>query len=604
MFGYMGKVLRVNLSSGSCELEDLSVENAEKFIGARGLGVKMYLDEVDPKVEALSSENKLIIATGPLTGTIAPTGGRYMVISKSPLTQTIGTANSGGFFGSNLKKAGIDVVIIEGQAVAPVYLLIENDSVQLKDATHLWGKRVKETTEILHEETSAKHKILTIGPAGENVSLMSAIMNDVDRAAGRGGLGAIMGYKNLKAIAVLGNQSVPLPNTENFRTVMKEKIQKIKSDPVGGEGLRAYGTAVLVNIINENGMHPKKNFAQGYSELEEIDRVSGETLASEHLTRALPCASCPISCGREVKLRDGTVAGGPEYETLWAFGADCHNFNLESINEMNMLCNDYGMDTISVGATIAAAMDLFEQGHIKEAELDDGLSLKWGDFASMEQWIPKIALRQGFGAKMTDGSYRLCQAYDAPEYSMSVKKQEIAAYDPRGAKGIGLNYATNNRGGCHIKGYTINPEILGYPVKVDRLSEDLDKVSLTVMFQDLTAVIDSMGLCIFTTFGLKDVQDYVDMINVTCATEHSSESLLEAGARIYSLERMFNEKNGFTRKDDTLPKRILEETLAEGPIKDEQINLSAMLDKYYQVRGWSQDGIVTEATKARLDILL
>ncbi|KNF07956.1 tungsten-containing aldehyde:ferredoxin oxidoreductase Aor [Gottschalkia purinilytica] len=603
MYGYMGKVLRVNLTKGTCLYEDLNMENAKNFIGARGLGVKTYIDEVDPNVEAISEENKIILATGPVTGTMAPTGGRYMVISKAPLTGTIGTANSGGFFGTHIKKSGLDMIIIEGKAKEPVYLLIEDDKAELRSAKHLWGKKLEDTTKTLKSETSNKHKILAIGPAGENLSLMSAIMNDIDRAAGRGGMGAIMGFKNLKAISILGTQTVKVPNKDKFREVAKEKINLIKNDPVGGTGLRAYGTAVLVNIINENGMHPVKNFKEGYTGLEKIDKVSGETLASEHLTRAVGCASCPISCGREVKLPNGDIVGGPEYETIWSFGPDCDNYDLDSVNILNMLCNEYGLDTISAGATLAAAMELYENGFIKDEELQsDGLSLKWGDKDSMIKWLHKIALREGFGAKMTDGSYRLCESYDQVDTSMSVKKQEVAAYDPRGAKGIGLNYATNNRGGCHIKGYMINPEILGYPTKVDRLTDDKDKVDLTVIVQNLTAVVDSMGMCIFTTFGLKDNQDYADILNAVCGTDYTGDTLLEVGERIYSLERMYNEKCGFSRADDTLPKRLTDEAMPSGPVKGEKVNLEKMLDNYYISRGWSQDGIVTEETKKHLGL--
>lgn len=603
MYGYMGKVLRVDLTQGSCTFEDLNMKNAQDFIGCRGLGVKTYTDEVDPAVDPFSSENKIILANGPITGTSAPTGGRYMVITKAPLTGTIGIANSGGYFGTQMKRTGLDMIIFEGKSEKPVYLVIEDDKAELRDATHIWGKLSSETTALIKGETSDKHRVLCIGPAGENLSLMSAIMNDVDRAAGRGGLGAVMGSKNLKGIAALGSKKVAIPDQEKFLSVVKEKTLKITSDPVGGTGLRAYGTAVLVNIINENGIHPVKNFQKAYTPLEKIDLVSGETLAKERLTRATNCASCPISCGREVKLPDGQIVGGPEYETLWSFGADCDNYDLDSIDILNHLCNELGLDTITAGATIASAMELYEKGLIKDEELAaDGLTLKWGDTKSMIEWLPKMALRQGFGAKMADGSYRMCAEKNATEYSMSVKKQEIAAYDPRGAKGIGLNYATNSRGGCHIKGYMINPEILGYPVKIDRLAQDEDKAKFTAVFQDLSAVIDSMGMCLFTTFGLKDAQDYVDILNATAGTTHTVDTLMEAGARIYSLERLFNAKQGFDRKDDTLPKRLTDDPMPEGPVKGETVDLQSMLNYYYAARGWTNDGYVSDATKEKLGL--
>lgn len=603
MYGYMGNVLRVNLTQGTTKLEALNEKDAKDYIGSRGLGVKTYMDEVDTTVKALSEENKVMIATGPLTGTFAPTGGRYMVITKSPLTERIGIANSGGYFGTQLKKAGIDMVIIEGKAQKPMYLLIEEDRIELRDAGHLWGKVLSETTKILEEETSSKHKILAIGPAGENLSPMGAVMNDIDRAAGRGGLGAVLGFKNLKAIVARGDKEVPLPDKAGYLKTVKEKVEKLKNDPVGGEGLPLYGTAVLVNIINEHGIHPSKNFQEGYTDPDTIDKVSGETLAKDYLTRKTHCASCPIGCGREVKLDDGRIVGGPEYETLWSFGADCYNFDLNNINEANELCNEYGLDTISAGATIAAAMEMYDKGYITDKDIEaDGISLKWGDADSILKWLHKTGRNEGFGAKMAEGSYRLCESFGHPELSMSVKKQEIAAYDPRGAKGIGLNYATSNRGGCHIKGYMINAEILGYPVKMDRFTEDEEKVAMTILFQDLTALVDAMGICIFTTFGLKDVQDYVDLMNGCCGTDHTIESLLEAGSRIWQLERIYNLDNGLTRAEDTLPDRLVKEALPDGPSADEMIGLDAMITEYYRQRGWDASGELLAETADKFGI--
>jgi len=603
MYGYMGNVLRVNLTKGTTEIEALNMEDVKNYIGSRGLGVKTYMDEVDPKVEALSEENKVMIATGPLTGTFAPTGGRYMVITKSPLTERIGIANSGGYFGTQLKKAGIDMVIIEGKATKPTYLLIEENHIELKDASNLWGKVLSETTKILEEETSSKHKILAIGPAGENLSPMAAVMNDIDRAAGRGGLGAVLGFKNLKAIVARGNKDVPLPDKDAYLKTVKEKVKKLKNDPVGGEGLPLYGTAVLVNIINEHGIHPNKNFQDGYLDPDTIDKVSGETLTRDYLTKKTNCASCPIGCGREVKLDDGRIVGGPEYETIWSFGADCYNFDLNNINEANELCNEYGMDTISAGATIAAAMEMYEKGYIKDEDIKgDGLSLKWGDTKAILQWLHKTGRNEGFGAKLAEGSYRLCESFGHPELSMSVKKQEIAAYDPRGSKGIGLNYATSNRGGCHIKGYMINAEILGYPVKVDRFTEDEEKVATTILFQDLTSFVDAMGICIFTTFGLKDVQDYVDLINGCCGTDYTNKTLLEAGARIWQLERLYNIENGLTCKEDTLPERLIKETLKKGPAANEKIDIDSMVTEYYKQRGWDSNGMMLADTAEKFGI--
>ncbi|AVP62095.1 aldehyde ferredoxin oxidoreductase [Clostridium botulinum] len=600
MYGYNGKILRIDLTNRECTLEPLDEEKAKKFIGARGLGVKTLLEEIDPKIEPLSIENKLVIVTGPITGAPMPTSGRYMVVTKAPLTGTIAISNSGGKWGTELKNAGYDMIIVQGKSDVPVYVNIEDDKIEIKEANHLWGKTSLETTEILCNENNERAKVLCIGPAGEKLSLMAAIMNDIDRAAGRGGVGAVMGSKNLKAIVVKGSGKVKVFNEEEAKKVSLEKIKILREDPVAGGGLPTYGSAVLVNIINENGVHPVRNFQKSYTD--EADKISGETLTEDCLVRKNPCYRCPIACGRWVKLDDGTECGGPEYETLWSFGSDCDVYDLNAINVANMLCNEYGLDTISAGATIAAAMELYEKGYIKDEDIkEDGLSLKWGDAEAVVGWTKKMALREGFGDKMSDGSYRLCESYGVPEFSMTVKKQELPAYDPRGIQGHGITYAVNNRGGCHIKGYMISPEILGYPEKLDRFSLE-GKAAYAKIFHDLTAVIDSLGLCIFTTFGL-GVQDYVDMYNVVVGGKlHDTESIMEAGDRIWTLEKLFNLEAGIDSSHDTLPKRLLKEPIPEGPSKGYVHKLSELLPEYYTVRGWDKNGIPTEDTLKKLGL--
>ncbi|ABS32898.1 aldehyde ferredoxin oxidoreductase family protein [Clostridium botulinum] len=600
MYGYNGKILRIDLTNRNCTLEPLDEEKAKKFIGARGLGVKTLLEEIDPKIDPLSIENKLVIVTGPITGAPMPTSGRYMVVTKAPLTGTIAISNSGGKWGTELKNAGYDMIIVQGKSEVPVYVNIEDDKIEIKEAEHLWGKTSLETTKILCNENNERAKVLCIGPAGEKLSLMAAIMNDIDRAAGRGGVGAVMGSKNLKAIVVKGSGKVKVVNGEEAKKISLEKIKILREDPVAGGGLPTYGSAVLVNIINENGVHPVRNFQKSYTD--EADKISGETLTEDCLVRKNPCYRCPIACGRWVKLDDGTECGGPEYETLWSFGSDCDVYDLNAINVANMLCNEYGLDTISAGATIAAAMELYEKGYIKDEDIkEDGLSLKWGDAEAVVGWTKKMALREGFGDKMADGSYRLCESYGVPEFSMTVKKQELPAYDPRGIQGHGITYAVNNRGGCHIKGYMISPEILGYPEKLDRFSLE-GKAAYAKIFHDLTAVIDSLGLCIFTTFGL-GVQDYVDMYNVVVGGKlHNAESIMEAGDRIWTLEKLFNLEAGIDSSHDTLPKRLLKEPIPEGPSKGCVHKLSELLPEYYAVRGWDKNGIPTEDTLKKLGL--
>ncbi|MBF4692918.1 aldehyde ferredoxin oxidoreductase family protein [Fusibacter ferrireducens] len=591
MYGYQGQVLRVNLTKGVCTVEALDEAMAKKFVGGRGLGTKMFANEVSPTVDALSEENKLFIVTGPLTGTPTPTGGRYMVITKSPLTGTIASSNSGGYWGPELKFAGYDIIVLEGKSNKPVYIMIEDDKVEIRDAAHIWGKVVSETTEILKKEIPEKSRVMTIGPAGEKLSKMAAIMNDKDRAAGRSGVGAVMGSKNLKAITVRGTKKVEVADAEALKQVVKDCNAKIRENGVTGQGLPTYGTAVLVNIINENGVFPVNNFQS--SHFDRAEELSGETLTEQYLVRKDPCYRCPIACGRYCKV-DDIEGGGPEYETIWAFGGDCGVSDMGAVIKANYWCNELGIDTITAGSTIAAAMELYEKGYIKDSELD-GVSLKFGDNDAVVEWTKRMGLREGFGNKMADGSYRLAESYGVPEFSMTVKKQELPAYDPRGIQGQGLQYATSNRGGCHVRGYMISPEILGLPEKLDRFTLE-GKAGWVKIFQDLTAFIDASGLCLFTSFAM-GAGDYASMINNVIGTDWSAEDVLLAGERIWNIERLFNLAAGIDASQDTLPKRLLEDPIEAGPSEGNVTRLSELLPEYYELRGWGADGIPTQARK-------
>ncbi|NYE56668.1 aldehyde ferredoxin oxidoreductase family protein [Carboxydothermus ferrireducens] len=588
MAGYCGKVLRVNLSTGEIKKEPLDMEVAKKFLGGRGLGSYILSKEIDPAVDPLSPENKIIFATGPLTGSSAPTSGRYMVVTKSPLTGTIASSNSGGFWGAELKFAGYDLIIVEGKAAKPSYIYINDDTVEIRDAQNYWGKLVSETTELLQKEVGdPKARVLTIGPAGERLSPIAAVMNEKYRAAGRSGVGAVMGSKNLKAIVVRGSGKIEPAEPEKTKELLSRLLKKIREDGVTGQGLPNYGTAVLVNIINENGILPTNNFQKSY--FPTADEISGETLSEKYLVKKDPCYRCPIACGRYCKV-DDEEGGGPEYETIWAFGADCGVDDLAAIIKANNLCNEYGLDTISAGATIACAMELYEKGYIKKEELD-GPELKFGSAEAVIEWTRKMGAGEGFGAKLALGSYRLAESYGVPELSMSVKKQELPAYDPRGVQGHGLQYATSNRGGCHVRGYLISPEILGSPEKIDRFALE-GKANWAKLFQDLTAVIDSLGLCLFTSFAL-NADDYRELFNYIVGENYTTEDILTAGERIWNLERVFNLKAGIDASQDTLPKRLLEEPVPDGPSKGHKHRLAELLPEYYKVRGWDEKGVPT-----------
>jgi aldehyde:ferredoxin oxidoreductase len=592
MYGWIGTILRVNLTNRTVSKEPLDLALAKQYIGARGLGTKIMYDEVDPKVDPLSPANKLIFAPGPLTGTFAPSGGRYNVITKGPLTGTIAASNSGGAFGPELKFAGYDLVIIEGKASGPVYLYIRDDKVEIRDADKIWGKEVPDTTDLIRAETDEDAKVACIGPAGEKQVLFACVMNEMHRAAGRSGVGAVMGSKNLKAIAVVGGGAVTVADPQAFKASVLTARQKILSHPVGGQGLKAYGTDVLINIMNQTGGLPTHNFREGT--FATADKVGGESLSANLLLRPKGCFSCVISCGRVTEVKNPKYQGageGPEYETAWALGPDCGIDDLEAITKANYLCNELGMDPITMGSTIACAMDLYESGIITLKDTG-GIPLNFGNAEVMVEMVRKTGLREGFGEKLALGSYRLAESYGHPEYSMTVKKQEMPAYDPRAVQGIGVHYSTSNRGGCHVRGYTIAVEVLGNPVKMDNLTTE-GKAQLSIAFQNLTAALDSTGACLFATFGMS-ADELAQMVSTLTGVPYPTEELLKAGERIWNLERLWNLKAGFTSKDDTLPERLLKDPLPSGGAKGQVNRLGQMLPEYYQLRGWDKNGVPTE----------
>lgn len=596
---YMGAMLRVNLTDGTLKTESFPKELAKLYLGGRGLATKMFIDETDPKIDPLSPENKLLFATGPLTNTTAATGGRYMVITKSPLTGLIACSNSGGYFGARMKKAGYDILIFEGKSPKPVYLYLGEDKAELRDAGHLWGKRVSEATDMLIAEVGQKNASVTcIGPAGENLSFISSVMNDKYRAAGRSGVGAVMGSKNLKAVIAFGNKKSPIVNEEKMREVVKAQLKMIKDNPVTSTGLPTLGTKVLDNIINESGLYPTRNFQE--AQFSRVSQMSGEALADKYLVKNVACYACPIGCGRLVELPNGMTGEGPEYESGWAFGPMCDISDLNAITEANLICNDLGLDTISAGVTIAAAMELFERGHIPVEDLGKGPSLKFGTTEALAWYLKQMAYRQGIGDKMSDGSYRLAEFYGHPEYSMSVKKQELPAYDPRGVQGHGLSYATSNRGGCHVRGYLISPEILGSPQKLDPQTLD-GKPEWVMGFQDLTALIDAAGLCLFTSFAL-GAPEYAALLNAALGGNWSPEDIVKIGERIWNIEKKYNLDAGMDPASDTLPDRFLKDPISSGPNKGNTHHLAELLPKYYAVRGWDEKGIPGKEKLASLSI--
>jgi len=613
---WAGKILRVNLSAGTVTSEPLNMTWAKQYLGSRGLATKYLVEEISATVDPLSVDNKIIWATGPLTGTMASTGGRYTVVTKGPLTGAIACSNSGGYWGAELKMAGWDMVIFEGKSAKPVYLSISDDMAELKDASHLWGKSVWETEETLKKQhQDPQLRISSIGLAGENQVLYAAVVNDLHRAAGRSGVGAVMGSKNLKAIAVRGTKGVGnIANPKEFMKVTFEKKKILADNAVTGQGLPTYGTQVLMNVINEIGALPTRNHRD--SQFEGAKDISAEAMATprasdgkKQLVTNQACFGCTIACGRISKI-DPThfsvvnkpqywgATGGLEYEAAWALGAANGVDDLEALQYANTICNEQGMDPITFGATIGAVMELYEMGVISKETL--GIEAPFGSAKALCELADMTAAGTGFGKEIGQGSKRLTAKYGHPELSMSVKGQEFPAYDGRGIQGMGLAYATSNRGACHLRGYTVASEVLGIPVKTDPLVSE-GKPELVMAFQDATAAFDSAGICIFTSFawGLADVQPQVA---AACGEEFTLENLSLIGERIWNMERDFNNRAGFTEKDDTLPPRLLNEAVKTGPAKGLVSKLPEMLPKYYEIRGWDTGGRLKPETRAKLGL--
>ncbi len=613
---WAGRILRVDLTKGTCTAEPLNMEWARAYVGQRGLATKYFSAEVDPKVDPLSPENKIIWATGPLTGTMASTGGRYSVITKGPLTGAIACSNSGGYWGAELKMAGWDMIVFEGKSPKPVYLYVENEHAQLLDAAFLWGKSVWETEPALQ----AKHqdpqiRVSSIGRAGETGCLYAAVVNDLHRAAGRSGVGAVMGSKNLKAIAVRGTKGVG--NIRDFPAFMQATAaaKKVLADnAVTGQGLPKFGTQVLMNVINEIGAMPTRNHRD--VQFEGAKDISVEAMAQPRKTDGKPnlvtnqaCFGCTIACGRiskmdekhftvETKPQYWGASGGLEYEAAWALGSANGVNDLEALTYANFLCNEQGMDPISFGATIGAVMELYEMGVLTKEQL--GIEAPFGSARALAHFAEITTKGEGFGKEIAQGSKRLCAKYGHPELSMSVKGQEFPAYDSRAIQGMGLTYATSNRGACHLRSYTVASEVLGIPVKTDPLTTD-GKPALVKAFQDATAVFDSAGVCIFTTFAWT-LADLAPQLAAACTPEFTLEELNLIGERIWNLERDFNNRAGFTAKDDSLPKRLLTEPAQTGPAKGKVNGLATMLPEYYALRGWDENGQLKPETRARLKL--
>ena len=610
--GWQGKVLRIDLTAMTAKTEPLNMAWAERYLGQRGLASKYLFEEMDPKADPLSPENMMIFATGPLTGTMASTGGRWSVVTKGALTDAIACSNSGGYFGGELKLAGWDMVIFTGRAPHPVYLMIQDDDAEILDARDfIWGETVWETEErIKKRHQDPMIRIASIGKAGEKLVRFACIMNDRDRAAGRSGVGAVMGSKNLKAVAVRGSKGVAVNDPKRFLAVVRQMREKLDVH-AARRRLGKVGTHAMMDNTNAWGSLPTRN-----SRDVQFEGNPNVNVKAAHTPRASDnkanvistkaCFACSIGCGRiakidpdhftlntdEQKKRYGKAIGGLEYESIFALAPMVGCDDLDAATYANALCNEHGMDPISFGGSVSAAMELFEEGVITTDDTG-GIELNFGNAEALCRLAELTGAGEGFGAEIGLGSKRLCEKHGRPEYSIAVKGQEIPGYDTRAMQGMGLAYATSNRGACHMR---------ASPYAKDFASVDTDgRAELVRDTQDLAAAKDSTGLCAFAG-NAWDIADYAAQVDAACGGNWDEARMKETGERIWTLERQFNLRAGMTKADDTLPARFLKEAAKTGAAKGKVTELDVMLPEYYELRGWTKEGVPTNETLDRVGL--
>ncbi|WP_458188099.1 aldehyde ferredoxin oxidoreductase family protein [Haladaptatus sp. NG-WS-4] len=619
--GFHDHVARVDLSDETVNYESIDDDDAKKYIGARGLGVKYVFDQ-GPDVDPLGPDNLLAFMNGPLTGTQTVMSGRIAVCTKSPLTNTVTDSHHGGWSGARLKWAGFDGLLFEGKAEDPVFAVIEDGEVELRDASHLWGWGVHDTLDDLEDEVEGEFgknlSAMAIGPGGENQVRFACIINEDDRASGRGGTGAVMGSKNLKAIVIKSNTKMPKPaDPETFKKGHQQAMQAIQESDVTAPnegGLSMFGTNVLMNVTEEMDGLPTRNgkYTSTHSEAEsdtrepniDAERVSGENVRENILVDEPTCHSCPVACKKEVEVQvhhkgeDMNVRmESYEYESAWALGPNSMNDDRDKVALMIDRCNDMAIDTIEMGNTMAMAMEATEEGR-----LDEGLD--WGDVDTMVDMIDRVAHRDDELAELlAKGAAGAAAELGDPEMALDVKGQTMAAYDPRSMKGMAIGYATSNRGACHLRGYTPSAEILGIPEKVDP-TEWEGKGELCATFQDMHAISDSFDICKFNAFA-EGIEEYVLQYNGITGLDVTEDELLETGERIYNMERYYNNLVGFDGDDDDLPARFVkghpDAVPGKGGSEGELAELDELKAEYYDVRGW-EDGVVPDEKLEELGI--
>jgi aldehyde:ferredoxin oxidoreductase len=597
--GYANRVARIDLTSGTVTYEEINEDDARRYIGARGLGVK-YLFDNGPTVDPESPENMLAFMNGPLTGSEATMSGRLAVVTKSPLTGTITDSHMGGWSAARLRWAGFDALLFTGRSETPVYAYVENGTVELRPAGDTWGQGVHSSVKLYQDRYGDDLSVMAIGQAGENGVRFASIINEDDRAAGRGGTGAVAGSKNLKAVVVKADDSTmpKAADREKWRPVHQRALKTILDSEVTAPrtgGLSVYGTNVLMNPVNALGGVGVRNSQT--TQFENVEKISGETVRETLLVGDPTCHACPVACKIEVEIKDGPYAGlkmeSLEYEPAWALGANCDNDDPRVIAKLIDQCNDHGMDAIELGNVISMYMEATQREYVT------GAGLAWGDTDGMVETADQVATRDGLGDQLAEGATRAADGFGHPEIAMAVKGQSVPAYDPRALKGEALGYATSNRGACHLRGYTPASEVLGIPVKTDPLAWE-GKGGLLKIFQDLHAFSDSLDLCKFSAFA-EGAEEYAAQYEAIVGLPMTADDVMTIGERVYNLERHFNNLNGFDGKDDSLPERYLTEP-GSGPASESVVELDEMKAEYYAVRGWD-DGVVSEAKLRELEII-
>ena len=596
--GYADHVARIDLTNGSVAYEGINEADALLYIGARGLGVKYLLDN-GPHVDPMGPDNLLAFVNGPLTGSEATMSGRLAVVSKSPLTGTVSDSHIGGWSAARQRWAGFDALLFKGRAESPVYAFVEDGTVEIRPADDLWGKGVHETVQVLRDRYGDNVSVSAIGQAGENLIRFASIINEDDRAAGRGGMGCVAGSKNLKAVVVRATKAtMPKPqNREAWKEAHRVSLKAILDSEVTAPktgGLSVYGTNVLTNPVNAVGAMGTRNSQT--TTFADAEKLSGETVRETILVEEPTCHACPVACKKTVEITEGPYKGlrmeSFEYEPAWSLGANCDNSDVGVVAKIIDQCNDYGMDAIEMGNLLSAYMEA------TESEFVSGGGLAWSDGEAMVETVDRIATRKGIGDVLAEGTLRACESWGHPEIAMVVKGQAVAAYDPRGIKGEGIGYATSNRGACHLRGYTPASELLGIPIKTDPL-EWKGKGDLLKIFQDLHAFSDSLDLCKFSAFS-QGAEEYAAQYAAIVGRELTADEVMQTGERIYNLERYFNNLNGFDGKDDSLPERFLK-VPGTGAAAGSVCELDEMKVEYYAARGWD-DGVVPEEKLRELGI--